>query len=129
MPQLALRTVPRAFSSGYMDPECRRPSAGIFRNGIFRGRKAEKNGFGRAVQEPCTAALARSRNDDLRAAAIDVMRIVFVRNPHAEQPGKVIDLIDAAQGLNPPGPDRAPNLRHTPRPAGRGLDGGDRERA
>ena len=51
------------------------------------------------MQEPCNAALARGRNDNLCAAAIDGMKIVFVRHPHTGKTGKVINLVDVAQGL------------------------------
>ena len=43
--------------------------------------------------------MTAARNNDLCASAIDCMKIVFVRNPHARQAGKVIDLTDAAQRL------------------------------
>ena len=63
------------------------------------GEEPEKNGFGRAVQEPGNAVLARGRNNDLCAPAIDGMKIVLVRKPHARQAGKVIDLTDVAHRL------------------------------
>ncbi len=60
-------------------------------------RSAEKNGFGRAVQKPRYAALARGVDDDFRAAAVDGMKIAFVRHPHAGQGGKVIDILDIVE--------------------------------
>src|ERR1700730_12474314 len=51
------------------------------------------------MQEPCNAKLARGRNDDFRAAAIDGMKIAFIRHPHAGKTGKVINLGDAGHVL------------------------------
>ena len=58
----------------------------------------------------CDASFARCRNDDLGAAAIDVVKIGFPRHPHAGQTGKMIDLIDIAEAIVPPGRNRALNL-------------------
>src|SRR3984957_10544471 len=55
----------------------------------------EKNGFRRAVQEPCDASLARGRNDDLRTAVIDGLKIILARRPHAGKAGQMINLLDA----------------------------------
>ena len=101
---------------------------GIIRAGFFARRRAEKNGFGRAVQEPRDATLARGRKDDLRTAAIDRMKIALLPHPHTGQTGKMIDLFDAAQGFPYPvriehgafdiinlrlGPGRRVNIQHT----------------
>ena len=51
------------------------------------------------MQESRNAALARGRNDNLCAAAIDGMKIAFVSHPHAGKPGKMINLLDAAHGF------------------------------
>jgi len=51
------------------------------------------------VQESRNAALARGRNDNLCAAAIDGMKIAFVSHPHPGKTGKMINLFDAAQGF------------------------------
>ena len=51
------------------------------------------------MQESRNAALARGRNDNLCAAAIDGMKIAFVSHPHAGKSGKMIDLFDAVQGF------------------------------
>ena len=54
------------------------------------------------MQESRNAALARGRDDNLRAAAIDGMKIAFVSHPHAGKAGKMINLFDAVQGFPHP---------------------------
>ncbi len=51
------------------------------------------------MQEPRNAAPARGRNDHLCAAVVDGVKVVFARHPHAGQAGKMINLIDAVQGI------------------------------
>jgi len=74
----------------------------VLRTGLHRWRRAKKDGLGRAVQESRNAALARGRNDDLCATAIDGMKIAFVSHPHAGKTGKMINLFDAVQGFPHP---------------------------
>jgi hypothetical protein len=51
------------------------------------------------MEEPCDTTLARSRNDDFSAAAIDGMKVVFTRYPHARQAGKMVHFVDPAERL------------------------------
>ncbi len=52
-------------------------------DGIACGRGTKQNGLGRAMEKPRNTTLARSRNDNLSAAAIDGKKVVFTRHPHA----------------------------------------------
>ena len=65
-----------------------------------RYAKRRKEWIGRAVQKPRHALFARCGDDDLGAAAIDVVKVAFVRHPHAWQRGKVIDILDTVEGLS-----------------------------
>ena len=46
------------------------------------------------MEQPRNAAFARRRDDGLGAAAIDGMKILLARHPHAGPPGKMVNLID-----------------------------------
>ena len=67
----------------------------IFRGQIVRSRGTEQDGFRRAVQEAFHAALARRLYNGFGSTVVDGMEIVFPRQPHPGQAGKVIDLVDA----------------------------------
>ena len=51
------------------------------------------------MEQPRDTTLARSRDDDLSAAAIDGMKVVFTRHPHARQAGKMVHLVDPVERL------------------------------
>ena len=49
------------------------------------------------MQEARNAAFARRGKHDLGAPAVDRVKIVLVRHPHARQAGKVINLVDVVE--------------------------------
>lgn len=66
----------------------------LFGGNAFEVGIGEQDRFGRAVQEARDTALHGSREHDLGAAAIHVVKVLLVGDPHAGQAGEVIDLID-----------------------------------
>jgi hypothetical protein len=51
------------------------------------------------MEQPLNTTLARGRNDNLGAAAIDGMKVVLTRDPHARQAGKMVNFVDPIECL------------------------------